>query len=78
MATLATQLLIDCFSLPTQHKDETSQCGLCGESFALPQELSVHVRAKCEQHSGGRHLVTTSATFSFYFCQFYVFPRQFD
>ena len=40
----------------SEHKGEVSQCGLCGESFALAQELAVHVRSKCRLHVGGRRL----------------------
>ena len=40
-----------------QHKESTSQCGICGESFALAQELSVHVRSKCRINVGGKRLI---------------------
>ena len=29
------------------HQEQTSQCGLCGLRFAIPQELSAHARMNC-------------------------------
>ncbi len=40
----------------SEHKESVSQCGFCGESFALAQELAVHVRSKCRVHVGGHRV----------------------
>ena len=35
------------------HQEQTSQCGLCGLRFAIPQELSAHARMNCLVESNG-------------------------
>jgi hypothetical protein len=42
-----------------EHQDHVSQCGLCGISFALPQELSSHLKSKCHDQKDGRKLENT-------------------
>lgn len=58
------------------HSKDVSQCGMCGLSFALPQELSVHVRSKCKDSSGGKQINDPQVETCFQFgCDFTCWSR---